>query len=434
MAAIDLKAAPRPVAFTNGVVVLLAVAIFINYVDRGNLATAAPLMKDELHLNARQIGLLLSVFFWTYVPGQIVAGWVAERINPYRTYALGLGLWSLSTALTGFASSFSVLIALRLLLGVGESVAFPCSSKLIAQHLPQHRLGVANGMTAMGLSLGPAFGTFVGGLLMAKVDWPSLLGPFGVFTAQMNWRPVFVVFGVASLAWLWPWLAATRHLSAADDAPKADAAPAFLTLIRRRDAWGAGLAHFSNNYAFYFVISWLPLYLVKTRGFTVAQMAELGGLIYLVFAASSMLTGWLSDRWLAAGGSVTRVRKSVIIAGHLLTALAMLGCMVGSAPVAVASLFLAGLSFGLNSPTLYSIGQTLGGPRGGGKWVAFQNCIGNLAGIVAPIVTGAVVDKTGEFTWAFAVAGVVALGGVACWSLMVGKVAPIAWPASAPAA
>jgi MFS family permease len=276
VAAIDIKATARPVTFGGGVVVLLALAIFINYVDRGNLATAAPLMKDELHLSASRIGLLLSAFFWTYVPAQILAGWLSEKINPYRTYALGLGLWSVSTALTGLAGGFSMLILLRLLLGLGESVAFPCSSKLIAQHLPQHRLGVANGMIALGLSLGPAFGTFAGGLLMAR----------------LGWRPVFLLFGLVSLLWLWPWLAVTRHLSRADDGPKVDAAPPFSQILARREAWGAGLGHFCNNYAFYFVISWLPLYLVKTRGFTVSQMAEVGGLIYLVYAASSILTGW----------------------------------------------------------------------------------------------------------------------------------------------
>jgi MFS family permease len=110
----------------------------------------------------------------------------------------------------------------------------------------------------------------------------------------------------------------------------------------------------------------------------------------------------------------------------------MLGCMLGSAPVATASLFVAGVAFGFNSPSLYAIGQTLGGKVGGGKWVAFQNCIGNLAGIVAPIVTGFVVDRTGQFTWAFAVAGAVALGGVICWGLVVGKIAPLTW-AAAPA-
>jgi MFS family permease len=380
VAAIDLKAAPRPVVFGNGIVMLLALAIFINYVDRGNLATAGPLMKDELHLSASKFGLLLSAFFWTYVPGQILAGWMVEKFNAYRTYALGLALWSISTALTGVASTFSLLIALRLLLGIGESVAFPCSSQLIAQHLPQHRLGMANGLVAMGLSLGPAFGTFAGGMFMA----------------HFGWRNLFLYFGLASLLWLWPWLASTRHLSKADDEPKVDRAPPFRALMARREAWGAGIGHFCNNYAFYFVISWLPLYLVKTRGFTVPQMAELGGLIYVVYAASSIVTGWLSDRWLATGGSVTLVRKGGMITGHLMAAVAMLGCMAGSAPVAIASLFLAGVAFGFTSPQLYSIGQTLGGQRGGGKWIAFQNCIGNLAGIVAPIITGAVVDKTGE--------------------------------------
>jgi MFS family permease len=390
--------------------------MFINYVDRGNLATAAPLMKDELGLTAGQLGLMLSAFYWTYVPGQILAGWLSEKINPYRAYALGLALWSVSTALTGAASNFSLLIALRLLLGLGESAAFPCSSKLIAQHLPAHRLGFANGLVATGLSLGPAFGTFAGGLLMAKYGW----------------RPLFIVFGLSSLLWLWPWLTTTRELAAEDDLPKVDTAPPFRDILVRREAWGAGLGHFCNNYAFYFVISWLPLYLVKTRGFTVPQMAELGGAIYVIYAASSMATGVLTDRWMAAGGSANLVRKTAVISGHALTAIAMLGCMMGDTAVAIGSLFLAGVAFGLVGPMLYSIGQTLAGPRGGGKWVAFQNCIGNFAGIVAPIVTGAVVDRTGQFTWAFAVAGVAAVGGVLCWGLIVRRVEPLAWPQAAP--
>jgi MFS family permease len=416
VAAIDLKAARpkserKPAVFGQGVIFLLALAMFINYVDRGNLATAAPQMKDELHLSASQLGLMISAFFWTYVPGQILAGWLSEKINPYRAYALGLAVWSLATVLTGVVSGFGVLIALRLLLGLGESAAFPCSSKLIAQHLPPGRLGFANGMVSTGLSLGPAFGTLVGGLVMAR---------FG-------WRPLFVGFGLISLLWLWPWFATTGRLSAEDDQPKVDRAPPFAEIFARREAWGAGFGHFCNNYAFYFVISWLPLYLVKSRGFSVSEMAELGGAIYVIYAVSSMATGWLTDRWMAAGGSSNRVRKTAIITGHALTAVAMLGCMIGTALVAIASLFLAAIAFGLISPMLYSIGQTLAGPRGGGKWIAFQNCLGNLAGILAPLITGWVVDKTGQFTWAFAAAGVAAVGGVIAWSFVVGKIAPVTW-------
>src|SRR5215470_11015141 len=94
--------AERPAAAdrTTLIVVLMAVAVFINYVDRGNLATAAPVMKDQLKLSNTEMGLLLSAFFWTYTPGQILAGWLAERINAYRTLALGLAIWSLATAAT----------------------------------------------------------------------------------------------------------------------------------------------------------------------------------------------------------------------------------------------------------------------------------------------------------------------------------------------
>lgn len=397
--------------FGAGVVPLLAIAIFINYVDRGNLATAAPLMKNELGLSATQLGLLLSIFFWSYTPCQILAGWLAEKITATRVLAIGLAIWSLATAATGLVSGFAALLALRLLLGIGESAAFPCSSKLLARHLPSHRLGGANGAIAVGLALGPAFGTFAGGMLMARYGW----------------RPVFVLFGVASLAWLIPWLWATRDPSLGHDETCDPPVPGFLDILRHREAWGACLGHFTANYTFYFVISWLPLYLVHERGFTVAKMSVLGGMIYLVYAASSWLTGWGSDRWMERGASANCVRKTAIVAGCVLAALAMLGCAFGNAAVSVASLFLAAYSFGLGTPTIYAIGQTLAGPRAAGKWVAVQNCIGNFAGVVAPLVTGFVIDRTGQFFWAFAIACAASIGGAFAWGVMIRRVAPVDW-------
>jgi len=183
------------------VVPLLAVAIFINYVDRGNLATAAPLVKDQLQLSSTQIGLLLSAFFWSYVPAQILAGWLAERINPYRTLAIGLALWSIATVAFGLMSGFFALMALRILLGLGESAAYPCISKLLAHHLSLDKLGSANGLIMTGQGVGPAFGTFVGGLLIA----------------QFGWRSVFVFFGLVSFLWLLPWFASIRRAAAYAD-------------------------------------------------------------------------------------------------------------------------------------------------------------------------------------------------------------------------
>jgi len=393
------------------IVVLLALAIFINYVDRGNLATATPLMRDELKLTHTQIGMLLGAFFWSYTPGQLLAGWLAEKINAYRALALGVALWSLATVATGFAIGFVSILALRLVLGLGESAAFPCSSKLLGEHLPQHRLGFANGMIGVGLALGPAFGTFAGGLLMAKLDW----------------RPVFILFGLVSALWLIPWLGMTRQGSALADEPKATNAPSFLTILRQRAMWGAGLGHFSANYSFYFVILWLPLYLVKARGFSVAEMGVVGGLIYVVYAISAQLTGLVSDMWMRAGASSTLVRKGFTVASHLGAAISLLACASGGTAIAIAGLFLAAICFGFNTPTIYAIGQTLAGPRAAGKWIAVQNCIGNLAGIVAPAVTGYIVDRTGLFTAAFLVSGMISLLGVLGWAVIIPKVEPVDW-------
>jgi MFS family permease len=398
-------------AIGPAVVPLIAVVLFINYVDRGNLATAAPLMKDELGLSSTQIGVLLSAFFWSYVPAQILAGWLAERINPYRTLALGLALWSIATALLGVATGFATLIGLRVLLGLGESAAFPCSSKLLAQHLPSHKLGAANGLIGVGMALGPALGTFGGGLLIA----------------QIGWRNVFMLFGFCSLLWLVPWYVTTRSASGQIDTRSADAGPSLAAIMRRREVWGASLGHFCSNYAFYFVISWLPLYLVKARGLSVEHMAELGGLIYVVYAISSMTVGRLSDRWIRSGASDNRVRKTAIIAAHSMMTASLLVISFGNLTVSVIGLLLAGVAFGFNTPTLYSIGQTLAGPRVTGRWMGIQNCVGNVAGIVGPVITGFVVDRTGQYYWAFIIAALIAAAGIIGWGPMISDVVLLNW-------
>jgi len=398
------------------VVPLLALMVFINYVDRGNFGTAAPLIKDELHLSASSVGILTSAFFWSYTPCQLLAGWLTERFSPYRVLAVGLALWSLATAASGLVSGFAALLVLRVLLGLGESAAFPCSSKLIGKHLAQHQMGSANSLVLLGTSLGPAFGVFFGGLLMA----------------QMGWRPSFLMFGLASLLWLLPWILVTRRSAAARAADATlDAgdprAPSFAEIIGRREAWGAGLGHFCLNYAFYFVVSWLPLYLVKARGFSMTEMATISGEIYLVYAASLAVLGWLTDRLIASGKPVELVRKGFIATGFLIVAASFTVTAVADAKTAVAFLFVAGFGFGFIGPSNYSLGQTLAGPHAAGKWMGFQNGVGNVAGIVCPLITGWIVDRTGSFSSAFVVAAAMALAGIACWCVVVRRVTPLKW-------
>lgn len=393
---------------------LLTIAILINYVDRGNLATAAPLIKDELHLDNLQIGWMTSAFFWTYTPAILLAGWLADRIGPYRTLALGFAVWSLATALTGFAGGFASLFVLRFALGLGESAAFPCSSKLMAEHLPPSQLGLANGFLIAGVSWGPAVGTLVGGYVMATYGW----------------RAMFIVFGVVALVWLVPWLMVTRNAPAPSQHPNPLPPPPVIAILRLRSLWGATIGHFSINYVLYFVLSWLPLYLVKERGFSIVEMAQLGAVVYGTMGASNVFFGWLSDRLIAAGADITRVRKSVVIIGHIGVAISLAIAVLGNNATTIGALLACGVFFGTNGSALWSMTQTLAGPRAAARWVGIQNCLANFAGIIAPIVTGFVADRTGSFTDAFLITSVISVLGAGGWAFLVGRVEPVDWTTS----
>ena len=138
-----------PSGVSARIVLLLAAALFINYVDRGNLSTAAPLLQSELHLSNTQIGVLLSAFFWTYAPLQLLAGWMAERLDVHKVLPAGLALWSLATVLTGVAGSFLVLLGLRLLLGLGR-VSYIRATQNFWDFAPQ-RISAARPMASLPL-------------------------------------------------------------------------------------------------------------------------------------------------------------------------------------------------------------------------------------------------------------------------------------------
>ncbi|MGA9794126.1 MAG: MFS transporter [Rhizomicrobium sp.] len=408
------SAGTRVAAPVNALVTLLALAIFINYIDRGNLATAAPLIQSQLHLSNVQIGLMTSAFFWTYTPAQLVSGWLAERLNPYRTLTLGFAAWSLATALTGLAGGFLSLIALRFLLGFGESVAFPCVSKLFAKHVPASALGMANGFTQAGIGFGPAVGTVAGGFLMV----------------QFGWRTMFVVFGVLALFWLLPWLRFTRRMPApAQEPADLQPPPPLADMLSLREMWGCIIGHFTGNYYLYFILSWLPLYLVRERGLGIGEMAAISGLSYALFGICSLAAGWLADRWIAAGASVNRVRKTNAVVGYLGIAVCLTGVALGTRSQAIAWLMLSNVFSGMGGTSLWAITQTIAGPRAAARWVGFQNCLANFAGIFAPLITGFIADRTGSFVDAFLVTSAVAVVGALAWGLMIPRVQPVDWGA-----
>ncbi|MGZ3506038.1 MAG: MFS transporter [Vulcanimicrobiaceae bacterium] len=393
-------------------IVLLSLSVFINYIDRGNLSTAAPVIKDELNISATQLGFLLTSFFVTYALMQPVAGWLADRFGAGPVLLTGFVIWSAATCLTGFAQGFGALLALRLLLGGGESVAFPSYAKILVRCFPERRRGTASAAIMAAMASGPAFGTFVGGMLIATYGW----------------RSFFIGFGLVSLLWIVPWVAlAQKPLAANASGTETKWSPSFGAILRERSLWGASIGQFCSNFVWYFVLTWIPFYLVHERHWSLREMAVIGGAAYLLMAVSAMMSGWLEDRWIGLGASATRVRKTFLGAGALGVAAFLIGCVASDAGHSVLFLMLACIAIGMVVPNILCVAQSLAGPVAAGRWMGVQNGLGNTAGIVAPALTGILVDRTGTFLAPFTIAAVISLLGAFAWVFVVGQVSQIDW-------
>jgi len=410
MAAVHISRTEKISPTLIRVLVLLGLSVFINYIDRANLSVAAPLLKSELGLSASQLGILLSAFFWTYSCMQIPVGWLVDRFEVKWVFAIGFFVWSAATAFTGVVHTFVALLAIRVVLGVGESVAYPAYSKIFASHFVERQRGVANSVIGAGQTLGPALGILFGGTLVAR---------FG-------WRPFFIVLGLVSLLWLPPWLQWMPRTTTCGVLHMKQG-PALSEIVRKRSAWGSWIGHFCSNYFLYFLLTWLPFYLVSERHFSVDGMAKVGGSTFLMAALSALLCGRLSDRWICAGATPTRVRKSFMVVGMICNGLFLAGCAVAPDGILVALLLLAGASFGLINSNLNAITQTLAGPQAAGRWMGVQNFVANLAGAVAPALTGFLVDRTGQFYWPFLITSAITWVGALQWGLVVGPVEPVVW-------
>lgn len=386
----------------GGFIFVVAAAIFLNYVDRGAIGIAGPLMKSELGLSATRFGIAVSAFFWVYAPIQLFIGRLCDRLPVYRVYGGGLALWAASTFLTSFVGGFVSLLTLRILLGLGESVAFPASSKMIARHVPAERRGMANASVGAALALGPAVGTLAGGLI----------------TASLGWRAMFFIFGALTWLWLIAWKQAVQQVGGGSQRWGNDHVPV-RAITRHFSLWAMAIGHLTNTYGFYFLLAWLPLFLVQQRGFSIEQMSYLATLTYAASFVSALALGWISDRCTISGVAEGAVRRAMLVAAHSVLAASIVGILVGGTGGWLAFwLVVAGLANGANALSVYAIAQMFAGPKASGTWVGVQNAIGNTSGIVGPVVTGLIIDWTGSYAGGFWLAAAVTLFGAAWWALV----------------
>ncbi len=383
---------------------VLVIAVLINYADRGNLALAAPILKTEWSLSASQLGILLSVFFWSYMALQIPAGWLVDRYNVNVVLALGFLTWSLSTAASGLASGFAMMLCIRLVLGAGESVMFPACSRICCQYLPERSRGFANALLIAAIRWGTALGTFGGGLLIAH--W--------------GWHRTFIFIGLGGLLWLPAWWALKPQPIHTQQRRKHAPVNAGV-ILRLRSFWGAAIGHFSANYLLYFLMSWLPYYLVHERGVSMQSMAETAGLLYALDSLSSIVTGWIADRRIGAGGDAIAVRKWSMVVGLSIAIVALIACAAAGPTTYLPCLAGVAIGNGAAGSGVFAMAQTLSGPQLAGRWTGLQNCIANLGGVVGPALTGFLIDITGNFHAAFILAASVAVVGALSWIFGIGR-------------
>jgi MFS family permease len=393
------------------VLALLVISGILNYVDRTNLSIGATDIQKQLHLSNYQLGLLLSAFFWTYAASQLLymAGWLADRLNVCWVLAAGFGLWTLATTVSGLTTGFTVFFILRLLLGAGESIAYPSYSRILVTCYPEHRRGLANAAIDAGTKTGPALGALIGGF----------------FIARLGWRAFFVGLGAVSFLWLIPWLLWMPRSKRLSTVRKSEAHLSLRDLLRQPAVWWTSIGLFGSNYFWYFLITWLPPYLERERGFAKETMGVVSSVSYLAIALSSVSSGWLSDFFIARGNTPTRVRKTFAGIGLVCSTILLPVAIVEDTRVAIGLLILACMSFGIYASNVYAITQTLAGPAAAGQWTSLQNGFANLSGVVAPWFTGWVVQRTGSFFLAFLAATLMVLMSAGAYIFGVRRVEPV---------
>lgn len=403
----------------------------INYIDRANLAVAAPSMSKELGLNATDMGLILSGFFWTYALMQLPFGYVADRVGARLSLVVAVLWWSACTALTAAGRGFLSLLGLRMLLGVGEAGAYPSFAKVAASWFPRSERSFASSIFDSGSRVGSA-------LAIPLVSW---------VIATLGWRESFVVTGVLGFVWavFWMWLYREpenhpavssedlARLRAAQERPKSvDAAEAqnqvpWLSLFRYRTVWGMMAGFFCLNFVIYFFITWFPTYLVKARGFSLAELGTLGSLPALASIPAGWLGGFASDALYRRGWSLTAARKTCLVGGMLMSSVITLSIVAPNVYVALLCFAVAYGSLAFTAASIWALpGDVAPTPAHVASIGGIQNFASNVAGIVTTTFTGVMLTVTqGSFVIPLIVAGGFCLLGAFIYLFVVGEIAPL---------
>ncbi|HEY1889543.1 MAG TPA: MFS transporter [Steroidobacteraceae bacterium] len=412
---------------------LIAAGVLINYFDRISLSVAYPQLESSFHLTKTDYGLLLSAFFWSYAALQIPVGLVVDRLGVTRVGRWSALLWSVAQVLTACASGFGGIFAARLLLGIAEAPSFPGSSKAIGYWFPRSERALSTAL----FDVGAKFSNVIGVPLVALA------------VVRFGWRWGFAVVAALSfvyfLAFCWKYRDPSQHPKLTreerqylatggaepEGQPAGSIASVLVYLLSTRKVWGIVIGFGAYGYSFHLFLTWLPDYLRETMH---RSMLSSAGFAAIPWACGSladlMVGGWLIDFLIGRGHDETRVRKAVLVIG-MCGGLAVLGATATSRPgIALMWISIALTGLSAAAAVAWSL-PSLVAPKGGvGAVGGLMNFSNTMMGVVAPIVTGFIADRTHSFVGAFLVAGLVLVAGVAAFVFLLGRIEPLPGPVS----
>jgi MFS transporter, ACS family, D-galactonate transporter len=369
----------------------------VAYFDRVNLSVALAdkdgflsyfgLVNNPKSLNDTR-GLLNSAFFWSYALLQVPAGWLVDRYGVKWTYAAGFLLWSVTSAATAIVGGVEQLLILRVCLGVGESVVTPAAMSWIRFNFEEKQRGMAVGLLMAAAKVGPALGSYIA---------VKLLGNLG-------WQNMFLIIGLGSLLWLIPWLLFMRETPRATTTQVKAAQPAisFGRVMRSPVIWGTIVGTFCYQYFVYFALTWMPSYFKEAFQMSLNDSGVFTAASFLCMAVVATLGGFAADAMIAAGKDPVTVRRAFTVAGFVTAALGLVAALNTSADIAMWMVIAALGGLGLTTANYWALTQTLIPGAAVGRIVGVQNCAANVPGIVAPILTGFLINKTGGYNGAIA--------------------------------
>ncbi|MBM4382611.1 MAG: ACS family MFS transporter [Deltaproteobacteria bacterium] len=404
--------APRTLQRTL-LIALCFAAVFICYVDRVNISLAIGAMAQEFGWDKTTSGWVMSSFFIGYLLTQVPGGWLAGKFGGKWVLAGGVLLWSLFTALTPPAAfaGFSVLIAARIVMGMGEGVTFPAIYALFSRWVPAARRSRAVGLVFSAIPLGTVFTQISTPILVTAHGWPWAFYAFSTLGLLWwaFWHPL-----TASGPELHPRVseAELREMRAEAGGTAAPAAPPMGKLLSSTAVWAIVVGHFCNNWGGYVMLSWSPTYFHERLGVDLHDVGYYVMLPSLVSFVCLNLAGQLGDRMIASGMTTQRVRKlmqGVGFGGSAVTLLTL--TVVESAPVAVVVMCLSSVLGGAASAGFGSNHLDIA-PRHAGALMGLSNTAGTIPGVVGVVLSGWIVDVTGSWSMVFYVAAAVKVFGL----------------------